>query len=195
MTEARRAVAVVPAAGAGRRFGGQKLLADVGGEPMIARTVRSLLDAGVAMVAVVVAPDSELPAGGSAPAALDDPRVRIVVNPDPSRGMLSSIQAGLDLVDGEPVLVLPGDMPFVRPETIAAVVDEARTRGTLVSPRFDGRRGHPIALTSVAAKAVERTAAGDLSTALEPFKADRFELDVDDPGIHRDVDRRGDLGE
>lgn len=185
------ALAVVPAAGAGRRFGGRKLLADVEGVPMIARTVATLLEAGVALVVVVVAPDSEVV--DPLPSALDDPRVRVVVNPDPSRGMLSSVQAGLAETSTGPVLVLPADMPFVRPATIGAVVAAATERGTLVSPTFDGRRGHPIALTQAAARAVRAAGGVDLSAALEPFKADRLELAVDDPGIHRDIDTRDDL--
>jgi len=186
--------AVVPAAGRGRRFGGPKLLAPVAGVPLIERTVRSLLEAGVARVAVVVAPDSAVRAAGDRLPVLADPRVTIVVNPDPDRGMLSSIQAGLAAVDGEPVLVLPGDMPFVRPATIVRVLDAARASGVVVSPRCDGRRGHPVALTAKAAASVLAASAIDLSDALTPFKGDRLELDVDDPGIHRDVDRPADLG-
>lgn len=193
MTGRRAPAAVVPAAGRGRRFGGPKLLAPAGGVPMLEATVRSLLDAGVARVAVVVGPDSEVRAAANLLPVLADPRVAIVVNPDPGRGMLSSIQAGLAAVDGEPVLVLPGDMPYVRPATIVRVLDAAVAGGVVVSPRFDGRRGHPVALTARAAAAVLAASATDLSDALTPFKGDRLELDVDDPGIHRDVDRPADL--
>lgn len=78
MTDSGRAVAaIVPAAGAGARFGGQKLLADIGGAPLIARTLASLLDGGVDTVVVVVRETAWL-------SGLDlrAPRVRVVVNPE-----------------------------------------------------------------------------------------------------------------
>jgi molybdenum cofactor cytidylyltransferase len=189
--------AVVPAAGRSRRFGGPKLIEAVDGVPMIERTVRALFAGGVGRVVIVVSPDSAVTtAGPERVPVLGDARVSVVVNPDPDRGMLSSIQSGLAALEAGagPLLVLPADMPFVRAATIAAVIDAARTRGVVVSPRFEGRRGHPVALTAAAARAVqEASGAADLSEALAPFKPYRFELDVDDPGIHRDVDRPGDL--
>ena len=105
----RRRVAVVPAAGRSERFGSMKLLADVGGEPLLNRTLRSLLGAGYAPVIVVVSPSAAL----EAVTMLRDSRVRVVVNPDPSRGMFSSIQTGLIEADGDVIAILPADMPVV----------------------------------------------------------------------------------
>jgi len=192
--------AVVPAAGRASRFGAPKLLALVDGVPLIDRTIRSLLDAGVTRVVVVVAPDSPLAAPDSASRLIGHERVTCVANESPDRGMLSSIRVGLDAVafdasDDSVVLVLPADMPFVRSATIERVIEAAMRTGVLVSPTFDGRRGHPIALTPAAARGVRAAADGlTLSEALEPYKPDRLELAVDDPGIHRDVDRPSDLG-
>lgn len=185
--------AVVPAAGRATRFGAPKLLAPIEGVAMIDRTVASLLDAGVDRVVVVLGPASPIVEAGAA--VLADPRISTVLNPDPGRGMLSSIRAGLAAVAGDaPVLVLPADMPFVRVATVAAVIDAARHHDVVVSPIFDGRRGHPIALTAAAARGVSATPDDvTLSEALEPFKRTRIELPVDDPGIHRDVDRPADL--
>jgi molybdenum cofactor cytidylyltransferase len=188
--------AVVPGAGRSRRFGGPKLLAPVDdGLPLIERTLRTLLDAGVGRVALVLAADSAVSeAGPGVVPALADPRVVVVVNPDPERGMLSSIQIGLAHAEGDPVLILPGDMPFVRGGTVATVVAAAREHGVLVSPRFRGQRGHPIAMPALVALAVRNaTTASDLSDALTPYKGDRLEIEVDDPGVLRDVDRVGDL--
>ena len=49
-------VAIVPAAGKAERFGGGKLIADIDGEPLLNRTLRSLLDGGVDHLVVVLAP-------------------------------------------------------------------------------------------------------------------------------------------
>ena len=104
-------VAVVPAAGSSTRFGTMKLLADVGGAPLLERTLASLLDAGVARVVVVTRAGEAFEAVPS----MADPRVTVSVNPDPARGMFSSIQTGLAVAGGDVVLVLPADMPFVAP--------------------------------------------------------------------------------
>jgi molybdenum cofactor cytidylyltransferase len=183
-------VAIVPAAGKGERFGSPlKLLADVRGEPMLGRTVRALLEGGVDRVVVVAAPGVSF----AAVAALHDPRVTLVVNPDPSRGMFSSIQAGVAAAEGEPIVVLPGDMPFVRGGTVAAVLTAARL-GAVISPRYRGQRGHPIVLPArLRSEIVKADPASTLSAVLEAAEEDRFELDVDDPGILRDVDTMKDL--
>jgi len=119
-------LAVIPAAGRGARFdastgadtSGRKLLAAVHGTPMLDRTISTLLAGGIDHVVVVLPPDRDL----GAARLLEDPRVTTVINPDPSRGMFSSIQIGLSAVDGDPILVLPGDMPFVLSESVVAVL-------------------------------------------------------------------------
>jgi molybdenum cofactor cytidylyltransferase len=189
------AVGIVPAAGKGERFGGAKLLADLKGEPLLNHTLRSLLDGGVRRVIVVVGPK----AGGTDPAValkravplLSDSRVVTVVNPDPSRGMFSSIQAGVSGAVGDLFVVLPGDMPFVRAESVRAVVEAAHETGLIVSPRFDGRRGHPIALPGRLRAAIVRAPEGStLQTILQPEAENRIEIDVKDEGVLKDVDTK-----
>src|SRR3954471_16046360 len=91
MPDTARSVAIVTAAGSAERFGGKKLIAAVDGEPLLERSVRSLLDGGVHQVIVVLAADArdELERDVK---VLSDPRVVTLENPDPSRGMFSSIQ-------------------------------------------------------------------------------------------------------
>jgi molybdenum cofactor cytidylyltransferase len=187
--------AVVPAAGKGARFGGAKLLADVDGDPLLVRTIRCLLDGGIDRVIVVVEAGGAVEQASTGHAVFADTRVRLVPNPEPERGMFSSIQVGLAAADADRVLVLPGDMPFVRPDTVAAVVDAARTRpGTVVSPRHGGRRGHPIALPATICRAVQGAeSASNLKTVLDRLAPPREALNVDDPGVLRDVDVAGDL--
>ncbi len=182
--------AIVPAAGKAERFGGGKLTADVGGEPLLNRTLRSLFDGGVGSIVVVLAPDMSLPTVE----LLNDERVVRVVNPDPSRGMFSSVQIGLAAEDGDPMLVLPGDMPFVRPDTVAAVLAEATRTGRIVSPRFQGRNGHPIAFPGrLKAEILKSDVSSTLAEIIDAHAALRTGIDVDDPGVLRDVDQKKDL--
>lgn len=184
-------LAIVPAAGRAERFGGGKLTADLDGEPLLNRTLRSLLEGGLDRVVVVLAPGAAM----TGVALLNDPRVRAVVNPDPSRGMFSSIQCGVAAEDGDPMLVLPGDMPFVNSETIAAVLAAAQEARTIVSPRLAGRHGHPVALPSRLKQLIldADVATTTLSLLIAAHGAGRVELDVSDKGVRRDVDVRGDL--
>ncbi|MDP9283092.1 MAG: NTP transferase domain-containing protein, partial [Chloroflexota bacterium] len=94
MPDTLRAVAVVTAAGSAERFGGKKLLAPIAGEPLLDHTIRCLLEGGVAEVIVVVGADARRELARDVN-AMNDSRVRPVENPDPSRGMFSSIQAGV----------------------------------------------------------------------------------------------------
>jgi molybdenum cofactor cytidylyltransferase len=183
--------AIVPAAGRAERFGGGKLVADLKGQPLLERTLRSLLDAGASRIVVVASNPDEL-----APvASLRDARVDLVVNSDPDRGMFSSIQVGLLAWPGDgPVVVLPGDMPFVRAETITLVAEEGARLERPVVPVFKGQRGHPISLPSnVAAVLRSYDATRTLKDALAAAGVPRVELVVDDPGVARDVDVRADL--
>jgi molybdenum cofactor cytidylyltransferase len=183
--------AVVPAAGSATRFGGGKVLALVDGISLLQRVLSTLLDAGIDDVVVVAPPDAEW---GSGVPLLSDARVRVAVNPDPSREMFSSIQIGLRAAKHAPMAVLPGDMPFVKPETVKALLDLADRTRALVSPRLDGRRGHPLIIPGDLRDAI--LAAPDsakLNEVLKPYASRVRNLDVEDRGVVRDVDVVGDL--
>jgi molybdenum cofactor cytidylyltransferase len=182
-------VAIVPAAGRGERFGGMKLAAMLRGEPLLAHTLRCLLDGGVDEI-VLVTGGTEL----TGVTLASDPRVRRVSNPDPARGMFSSIQAGVAEASGDPILILPGDMPFVSAETVALVLDAARRTGRIVSPRFAGQRGHPIAVPDrLRAQILAAEPRTTLASILDQHEADRHSVDVTDSGVLRDVDVVADL--
>ena len=187
-----RAVAVVPAAGSAERFGGRKLLTPIDGEPLLDRTISALLNGGVDQIIVVVGPEADdLKHDVN---AFSDPRVWPVVNPDPSRGMFSSLQAGMAEAEADALLVLPADMPFVQSGTVAILLDVFASRPAIVSPRYQGKRGHPVVLPP--ALRDEIRAADPTFTLHDILKrhADmRVDVDVQDRGVVRDVDRPEDL--
>jgi molybdenum cofactor cytidylyltransferase len=187
-----RSVAVVPAAGSALRFGGRKLLTPIDGEPLLDRTISALLNGGVDRIVVVVGPDAdELTRDVN---AFSDPRVWPVVNPDPSRGMFSSLQAGMAEAEGDALVVLPADMPFVQSGTVAILLDVFASRPAIVSPRYQGKRGHPVVLPPALRdeiRAAEPTIT--LHDVLKRHPDQRVDVDVQDRGVVQDVDRVSDL--
>lgn len=187
-------LAIVPAAGAGERFGGDKLLANVGGSPLLDRTVRALLRGGVQKVVVVLAPASERVR--SQVSALHERGVDVATNAHPERGMFSTIQAGLADATGDPLLVLPGDMPYVEEATVASLLRLYEERGGIVSPRFRGKRGHPVVIPGAYREEILRAPEGaTLHEILRAHAGERVDMDVYDRGVVRDVDVPSDLDE
>ena len=185
---------IVTAAGAAERFGSQKLLANVGGSPLLERTVRSLLDGGVDRIVVVLAPEDagirrEVP-------ALSDSRVAALTNRHPERGMFSSIQEAVRDHTGDPLLVLPGDMPYVEPATVAALLAKHQETKAIVSPRFHGKRGHPVVIPGkYRAEIRDADEKLTLHEILRAHAGERVDMDVYDRGVVRDIDVPADLGE
>lgn len=183
--------AVVPAAGSASRFGGGKLVALIDGVPLLDRTIGALIDGGIGEIVVVIPPEPEW---GAAVTRLADRRVKTVVNPDPARGMFSSIQIGLRAAGQGPIAILPGDMPFVQAETVRILCGVAIRSGGLVSPRLDGKRGHPLFLPmDLRHSVLAAPPAAMLNDVLRPYSDRVVNVDVDDKGVRRDVDVPKDL--
>ncbi len=85
-------------------------------------------------------------------------------------------------------------MPYVRPETVRAVVAKYRERAAIVSPRYRGKRGHPVVMPLALRDEIAAMAAtANLHDVIHHHQDDRVDLDVDDAGVVRDVDTRADL--
>lgn len=89
--------AVILAAGSGTRLGGvaKALLAGADGRTFLATVVATARDAGANDIVVVVGP----PFGESVAAQARELGARIVVNPQPERGMASSVALGFGALD------------------------------------------------------------------------------------------------
>ena len=141
---APRIAAIVLAAGQSRRMGGpNKLLADVGGKPMVRRSVEAVLASGAAPVVVVLGHQKEAVA-----ASLEGLAVRLVDNPDFATGLSTSLKRGLAEVPeaADAALVCLGDMPFVTPAELgrlAAAFNPVEGRAIVV-PTRGGKRGNPV---------------------------------------------------
>jgi molybdenum cofactor cytidylyltransferase len=178
--------AVILAAGSSKRMENKPkaLLKDSRNHTYLGRLATTMREGGANGVIVVVghphadAIKKQLPAG-----------VAAVVNPMPDRGMLSSVQSGVNAVPPSctGVLICPVDVPFVKASTVQTLI-QARP-GRIAIPRHGGKGGHPVR--------IPRQLFGDLMAlegdvglkALFDAKASLVDrLDVDDPAVLVDVD-------
>jgi molybdenum cofactor cytidylyltransferase len=134
---------LILAAGEGRRFGGAKQLADVGGRPLLAHAVGAMLAvAAIDPVVVVLGARAE-----EVRAGVDMGRASVVVAEDWASGQSASLRAGLRaLGDVGAAVVTLGDMPFVTPAVIAGVLQYDPGRFDAVRATYHGHPGHPVLL-------------------------------------------------
>ena len=188
-----RVMAIVLAAGSSSRFGSPKLLAPLAGRPLLQHALDALAAAAVDDVAVVLGDEQ-----AEVVRAIAWRGERRVVNERPGDGLSSSLRAGLDAAAEdagvEAVLVVLGDQPTLRPETIRRVVEAAEA-----SPALFVRARHAVdgAPNPVLVRRAAWAAAAGLSgdRGLGPLLAERPELVLDVPvdGASPDVDTPGDL--
>lgn len=141
MSAAPRLGAVVLAAGAGRRMGGvaKALLREGSGPTFLARIVATAGEVGVAAedVVVVVGP----PFADAVAAAARALGAAVAINPEPERGMASSVAAGFAAIAARAVdaaFLWPVDHPRVAAATVRALADAGEG-----VPRFGDHGGHP----------------------------------------------------
>jgi molybdenum cofactor cytidylyltransferase len=186
-------VAILLAAGDSSRLPPDKLLADLGGMPMIERTLKALRTSPRVTDVLVVVP----PGGKERYGWLKGVDVHLVENPDPSKGMISSIRAGLasTWAKQRPFLLMPADVPFVPTAVVTRVVVDLLTRNAkIVLPAYKGLGGHPGAFDASLADEFFRH--GDKEGAREVLMRHRGEtlrLNLPEPDICFDVDTPEDL--
>ena len=159
---------VVLASGRGERFiasggRGSKLQALLGGRPVLQRTLDAVRASGLRW---------HLEDAGHA-------------------GMGDSIAAGVRATrDAAGWLILPGDLPLVRPESLLAVA-AALGGEAAVLPYYRGERGHPVAFPAACGDALSRLSGPEGASSLLQARMkihSPVRLDLDDPGIVTDID-------
>lgn len=184
-----RIAGILLAAGAAKRFGGDKLLARLDdGTTIGRRSCTNLLASVSEVIAVTRAGDDaltqELVAAGA----------RVTVCPDAAAGMGASLAHGVrTAADVDAVIVALADMPWIRASTLAAVAGELRRGESLVVPRYHGARGHPVGFARVHFAALAALGNDEGARELIAQSGDIRRIDVDDPGVLRDVDVPADL--
>lgn len=143
---APRVAGLLLAAGLSRRMGpANKLLAPLGGKPLVRHAGEALMASEAQPVIVVTGHEAE-----AVKAALAGLSVTFVHNERYGEGLSASLKTGLDALgaraDVDAALVMLADMPRVGPEIInrlIAAFNPIEGRGICV-PTYHGKRGNPV---------------------------------------------------
>jgi molybdenum cofactor cytidylyltransferase len=136
------AVAIL-SGGESRRMGTPKALIPYRGKTFLEHLIEVTKHARVGIVRVVL--------GAGADAIREKLKLRaevVVLNPDWSKGQLSSIHAAIrnlpaGATDG--IILCPVDHPIVSAALVAQLIEKFDSSGApIVLPTFHGRRGHPV---------------------------------------------------
>lgn len=181
---------VLLAAGQSQRFGRQKLLEPWGGEPLVVRAARSLLDGGLNPIVAVVPPLAAIRQ------ALGQLEIRLVENAEPERGISHSIALAIAALPGSTAaaLLAVADQPLMDASLVARL-RAAYVPGSIVTSRYGSHSGNPRLFDRCyfgELSQLEGDIGGQAVAALHPEAViecvfpERAGLDVDRP---EDIDR------
>ena len=135
---------LLTAAGTGSRFGEDKLLLPVAGRPMGVHALDVLSDAPFALRVLVTSRDKAYLMEAAAERGFD-----LVINPDPERGMSSSVRLGTEHIvqagayDG--ILYAVADQPNLSTDTVDRLVKAFENAPACIwAPEANGKRGNPV---------------------------------------------------
>jgi len=186
-----RVAAVILAAGRSTRMGAiNKMIAQIGGKPLVRIAAEQALTSRAAPVIVVTGHQRD-----KVEVALAGLDVRLVHNPDYADGLGTSLRTGIaavpDTADG--AIVCLGDMPQVDAPLIDSLLRafDPDKGALIVVPTIEGRRGNPVVwarrffpeLMSISGDIGARHLIGSYSEAVAelPVQGDAALSDVDTP--------------
>ncbi len=187
---AKHIVAVLLAAGAGRRFGGDKLLQPLDdGVAIAAHAARNLLAVVSDVVAVVRWGDFPLYE------MLEQEGCRVTMFQGAARGMGASLAHGIgEARDADGWLVALADMPHVPAAVIAELVQALEEGALIAAPVHDGERGHPVGFGApLRDELIALDGDSGARAVVQRHAAHVRAIECRDSGVLLDVDRPEDL--
>jgi molybdenum cofactor cytidylyltransferase len=156
-------------------------------ELVVTAAARSLL-AILPTVIAVVRPDADM-----VKSRLLELGCHVTVCPGADEGMGASlVHALFHARDADGWLIALGDMPYVQPTTVRALLDAIRGGANIAAPIQHGRRGNPVAFSKKHLPELLRLR-GDEGARRLLTTLPLIEVEVEDDGIHRDIDRIEDI--
>ncbi|MGN6689051.1 MAG: nucleotidyltransferase family protein [Actinomycetales bacterium] len=187
---------VVLAAGQGRRFGGFKAFATLGGETLLGRALTALAGAGVSDRLVIAHPDwAQTPLPNGAVTAQGVPPPRVLANPGWAEGMSTSLRLALGAApEPDAVVLLVVDTPLVTAACVQRCLSLAGP-GALVQATYAGVPGHPVVVGARHFPGLLATLEGDAGARryLKQQADSVVRVECGDIGSGEDVDTAADL--
>lgn len=181
---------ILLAAGASTRFGSDKLLYPLDDGRSVAVTALNNLRAAIPDVIAVVRPG--VPALEQ---RLSEAGARVVQCADADQGMGTSLATAVSASAAVAGWVIAlADMPYIRPRTIEKIAAFLAAGAAIVAPAYQGVRGHPVGLSSQYRAQLEALRGDEGARSILRLNQGSVTLiDVDDPGVCRDIDTPADL--
>ena len=188
--------------GSSTRFGSDKLLVVIdSGHPgagrraisaaIVVHAARNLI-AGAGRALAIIPPGA-----GQLRKVLEDAGCEILESSRTARGLGASLAAGVAAsAKADGWIVALGDMPFIRPSTIAAVRAQLEGGATIAAPALvaSGERGHPVGFARALKDELAALDGDEGARAVISRHRDGVvTIPVDDPGIVLDIDTPDDL--
>lgn len=182
---------VILGAGASARMGKPKLLLPWRGTTVIGEIVSVWRELGAAQTAIVLRPDDA--ALATELDRLGFPAANRIVNPQPERGMFSSILRAAEWNGWRKEIagwaVVLGDQPHLRPEPLRQLLAcHAQNPGKICQPTSSGRSGHPVILPASALEELKSARAATLKDFLKLTATPRVQCEMNEPGLLLDMD-------
>ena len=190
---------LILAGGRSSRMGSPKPLLPVGRkDTFLTLLIRTLYAAGINEVFVVLSVDGPLDAIRSVLRELPY-SVRIIENPNPQNGQLSSLQCGLNEMDRpgvDAILTTLVDLPLVSQTTVRTLLDTyTRSRAPIVRPSRpdESAHGHPVNFDKILFNELRLAS---VKTGAKPivrsYESEIVNVPVEDDGAFRDIDTPAD---
>jgi len=182
---------VILGAGASLRMGRPKLLLPWRGTTVIGHLLKQWRNLGAAQISIVLRPqDAPLAAELD---RLGFPRTDRIENPQPERGMFSSILCAAGWPGWKDEIaawaIVLGDQPHLRPDTLRQLLEfHGANADAVCQLEFDGHARHPVLLPHRAFKELKVSPAGTLKDFLKQTSARCVHCSVNDPGLALDLD-------
>jgi molybdenum cofactor cytidylyltransferase len=180
---------IILSAGASRRMGTPKALLSLDGETFLDRLIRLFSEVAVTPIVVLGHQAAQIQSG-----IQRGPQAAFVVNPDPERGMLSSLQYGLKAIPqaAEAVMFTPVDHPNLERSTLEKLIRQFNAASaSVIVPTFQGDHGHPVLIArSLIAELLALPATAQASDVIHLYRTETSYISVDDPAVITDIDDR-----
>jgi molybdenum cofactor cytidylyltransferase len=182
---------IILGAGASSRMGRPKLLLPWRDTTVIGEILRQWRDLGARQIAVVHRPnDAPLSAELD---RLDFPVNSRIENPQPERGMFSSIVSAANWPGWKKEIaswaIVLGDQPHLNSDTLRQLLAfHSAHAGAVCQPEFDGHTRHPVILPRAAFVELKNSRATTLKDFLKLLPLPRVQCSVSDVGMSLDMD-------